>query len=206
MFFCRCFGNSFISTNFRYQIGLSNKLVLKSIEVKQTCVLSIIEKKRNIGGHQIFSFGKYETEIKFRLNYVFGNFSSSFSTVNFWVSKFKRNRIHASGKPRSRCPEMATTPEIVDKIHDMILADRRIKLREIEEAVGISYKRKVHTLHNGFKKTFCKKGVSEQKYIQARISAHRLEVFERSSMYYKRRFMTMDETWIHHYISETKMH
>jgi len=36
----------------------------------------------------------------------------------------------------------------VNKIHDMILEDRRIKVHEIEEAVGISYERVVHILHN----------------------------------------------------------
>lgn len=33
-------------------------------------------------------------------------------------------------------PKMFTTQEIVDKIHDMFLADPRIKLPEIEEAVS----------------------------------------------------------------------
>ena len=31
-----------------------------------------------------------------------------------------------------------TTPEMIDKIHDMVLNDRRIKVREIVEAIGIS--------------------------------------------------------------------
>jgi len=46
----------------------------------------------------------------------------------------------------------------MDKIHDMVLADRRIKVREVEEAVDISYERVVHILHNelNLKKTFCK--------------------------------------------------
>jgi hypothetical protein len=34
-----------------------------------------------------------------------------------------------------------TTPEIVDKIHDVTLADRRIKVHEIAEAVRMSYER-----------------------------------------------------------------
>jgi hypothetical protein len=45
---------------------------------------------------------------------------------------------------------MATTPEIVDKIDDVILADRRIKVHEIAEAVRMSYERVFHILHNEF--------------------------------------------------------
>ncbi|KAH0811281.1 hypothetical protein GEV33_011508 [Tenebrio molitor] len=38
-------------------------------------------------------------------------------------------------------PKTVTTPEIVDKIHDVTLADRRIKVHEIAEAVRMSYER-----------------------------------------------------------------
>ena len=31
-----------------------------------------------------------------------------------------------------------TTPEMIDKIHDMVLSDQRIKVREVVEATGIS--------------------------------------------------------------------
>jgi len=46
-------------------------------------------------------------------------------------------------------------PEIVDKIHDMIMADRQ-KVREIEKA--ISYKRVIQMLHNelSLKKLFAR--------------------------------------------------
>ena len=36
------------------------------------------------------------------------------------------------------CPVEVATPEMIDKIHDMVLDDRRIKVREIVEATGIS--------------------------------------------------------------------
>ena len=40
-----------------------------------------------------------------------------------------------------------TTPEMIDKIHDMVLSDRRIKVREIVEATGISQGRVFSILH-----------------------------------------------------------
>uniref|UniRef100_T1I491 Uncharacterized protein n=1 Tax=Rhodnius prolixus TaxID=13249 RepID=T1I491_RHOPR len=39
---------------------------------------------------------------------------------------------------RSGRPVEVTTPEIIDKIHDMEMDDRRVKVREIASAVGIS--------------------------------------------------------------------
>ncbi|XP_015432649.1 PREDICTED: histone-lysine N-methyltransferase SETMAR-like [Dufourea novaeangliae] len=157
------------------------------------------------------SEGKTATEMKPRLDAVLGNASPSFSTVNFWVSEFKRGRSHTIDAPCSGRPKTATTPEIVDKIHDMVLADRRIKVREIVEAVSISYERVVHILHNelGLNKLSARWVPhllnSEQKRVRAQMSADSLEVFKRNPTDFKRRFVTMDETWIHHYTPETKI-
>ena len=44
------------------------------------------------------------------------------------VNKFKGGRISNRDEPRSGRPVEAVTPEIIEKIHDMILNDRRVKL------------------------------------------------------------------------------
>jgi len=51
---------------------------------------------------------------------------------NFFA-EFKRGR-----EPRSERPKTATTPENIAKVHDMLLDDRRVKVREIGNAIGIS--------------------------------------------------------------------
>ena len=40
------------------------------------------------------------------------------------------------------------TEEIVEKVHDMILADRRTKVHEVTEAVGVSYGTAFNILHD----------------------------------------------------------
>jgi hypothetical protein len=35
-------------------------------------------------------------------------------------------------------PKSATTPEIIEQVHDMLLDDGRMKVREIAETTGIS--------------------------------------------------------------------
>jgi ribosomal protein L20 len=39
--------------------------------------------------------------------------------------------MNTSNAERSGRPDEATTPEIVDKIHNMVMDDRRLKVREI---------------------------------------------------------------------------
>ena len=61
-----------------------------------------------------------------------------FATVYNWLNEFKRGRTPTKDEHRSGRPMEVTTPEMIDKIHDMVLSDRRIKVREIVEATGIS--------------------------------------------------------------------
>ena len=52
-------------------------------------------------------------------------------SVNVAVPALKM--IHVKDFPKS-----ATTPEIIEQAHDMILDDRRMKVRETAETIGIS--------------------------------------------------------------------
>jgi len=50
--------------------------------------------------------------------------------------------------PRSGCPiEDAATPEIIDKVHDIVLTNRRVKVHELVEATGISHGTVISILH-----------------------------------------------------------
>jgi hypothetical protein len=53
---------------------------------------------------------------------------------------FKRGRTDLEDDPREGHPKSATTPEIIEQLHDMVLDDRRMKVREITENIGISKK------------------------------------------------------------------
>ena len=59
---------------------------------------------------------------------------------------------------RSGCPVKVVTPETIEKIHDMVLSDRRFKVREIVEAIGISHGSVVSILndHLGMRKLFAR--------------------------------------------------
>ena len=56
-----------------------------------------------------------------------------------WMNEFKCDRTSTCNAPRTGRPIEAATLEIFDKIHDIVLTDRRVKVRELVEAIGISY-------------------------------------------------------------------
>jgi len=60
---------------------------------------------------------------------VYGDSSPSFSTIKKWAAEFKRGRTSLEDDPREGRPKSATTPEIIEQVHDMVLDDRRMKVR-----------------------------------------------------------------------------
>ncbi|GBM00036.1 hypothetical protein AVEN_214110-1 [Araneus ventricosus] len=82
--------------------------------------------------------GLTSKEIKAELEEVHGTSAPAFATVYNWVNEFKRGRTSTNAENRSGRPVEVTSYEMIGKIHDMVLSDRRIKVREIVEATGIS--------------------------------------------------------------------
>lgn len=154
--------------------------------------------------------GKTATEIRDILQKVHGTSTPSFSTISFWVSEFKRGRTSTKDEPRSGRPKTATNEEMVDKVHDLVLADRRVKLREIVETTGISYERVQNIVHEhlGMRKLSARWVprllTMDNKRNRVTTSKECLALLNRNPTDFFRRFVTVDETWIHHYTPETK--
>ena len=72
-------------------------------------------------------------EIHSKFTKVYGDSSPSFWTIKKWAAEFKRGRTSLEHDPRDGRPKSATTPEITEQVHDMLLDDRRMKVREIAE-------------------------------------------------------------------------
>ena len=85
-------------------------------------------------------------KIKTELNNVHCTSVPAFATVYNWVNEFKRGCTFTCDASCSGCPIKAVTPEIIDKVHDIILTDRRVKVRELE-ATSISHGIVISILH-----------------------------------------------------------
>jgi histone-lysine N-methyltransferase SETMAR len=68
---------------------------------------------------------------------VYGDPSPLFSTIKKWAAEFKRGRASLEIDPREGRLKSATTSEIIKQVHDMLLDDRRMKVRDIAETIGI---------------------------------------------------------------------
>jgi histone-lysine N-methyltransferase SETMAR len=141
---------------------------------------------------------------------VYGNSSTSFSTIKKWAAEFKRGRTSLEDDPREGRPKSATTPDIIEHVHDMVLDDRRMQVREIAVTIGISKERVGYILHEELiMKMLCAIWVPRlltavQKHTCMKSSEQCLERFNKNKTNFMRRFITRDETWIHHYTPESK--
>ena len=158
----------------------------------------------------LFLEGKSRIEIKERLDAVYGDSSPSMATVKNWLDEFQRGRTSFFDEPRSGAPKTATTEDNVTKIHDLVLADSRLEVREIAETVGISKDRVGHILHEilGMRKLSTRWVprllTPDNKRNRETISEQCLTLFKHNPKEFLGRFVTVGETWIHWYTPETK--
>ena len=95
----------------------------------------------------LFLKGNTPTQIKVELDTVYVDNAPSFTTVKFWAAEFKRGRKSLGDDERSGRPKTATADDNIAKVHQMVLDDRRIKVREIPEVMKMSKERVCHILH-----------------------------------------------------------
>lgn len=134
----------------------------------------------------------------------------SYPTVARWYREFKCGRescedAHAGGPPAT-----VTTQENIDKVHDIVMADRRVTVRYIAECTGLS----TGAVHNILTNNLCMNKVSarwvprnltlDQKRIRVTCSRELLDRYRANSQDFLSRFVTEDETWVHHFDPESK--
>lgn len=127
--------------------------------------------------------------------------------------QFKRSRTSTSNKPYSGRPKTATNNEMVDKIHDVVLADRRLNLKAIAKTTDVCcrMKRAMNALALSYPKFWVWKSFWCDGYrVCTYQSKNEIGCPYRSSVRIQRTrsdffmyFVIVDEAWIDHYIPET---
>jgi len=140
--------------------------------------------------------GLSPTQIHADMVSTLGDDAPSFSTVKKWAAEFKRGRESLEDDPRPGRPSTATIPENITRVHDMVMADRRLTTRHIASVVGMT---KVSA------RWVPKLLMADQKRVRFLTSRDNLCRFETDPDDFVARFVTMDETWIHHFQPETKI-
>ncbi|GFX30089.1 histone-lysine N-methyltransferase SETMAR [Trichonephila clavipes] len=140
------------------------------------------------------------TQIKDELDSLYGDSAPSFTTVIFWAAEFKRGRKSFGGDERSGRSNIATTNENVAKVHQMVLDDHRIKVREIAEVMNMSKERVCHILnqHLGMRKLSAlwmpRLLTLDQKHVRMNIPNALLAQFRRNKSEFWSRLITVDVT------------
>ncbi|GFX00735.1 mariner transposase [Trichonephila clavipes] len=81
--------------------------------------------------------GLSPTYIKAEQYSTLGESATWFTTVKYWVAEFIRGHVSCQDEHRSSRPKMVTISGMVQKIHKVVLDDRRLKERELAGIVGI---------------------------------------------------------------------
>jgi transposase len=74
--------------------------------------------------------GLTPNEVYSKFEKVYGDFSRLFSIIKKWAAEFRRGRTSLEDDPHEGCPKSATTPEIIEQVHDMALDDQQMKVRQ----------------------------------------------------------------------------
>jgi hypothetical protein len=77
----------------------------------------------------------------------YGDSSPSFSKIKKWAAEFKRGHTSLEDDPCVGRPKSSATPEIIEEVHNMVLDNQRMKVREIAETIGISKELVGYILH-----------------------------------------------------------
>ncbi|XP_029641057.1 protein GVQW3-like [Octopus sinensis] len=131
----------------------------------------------------------------------------SYATVKRWVNEFQHGRESVEDDPRPGRPPTATIGDNVDLALGMIMQDRRISCHQIAERLGISAERADNSVTKelGFSKVSARWVprllTPEHKCI---LFTSNLELFETNEENFIACFITIDESWVHHYQPETK--
>jgi len=81
------------------------------------------------------------------LTETLGEHAPSYATIKNRVAQFKCGDFSTSDAPHPGRPKTVTTPEIIDQIHELILADYWISAKSIAEQLGISHEQVGSIIH-----------------------------------------------------------
>ena len=134
----------------------------------------------------------------------------SYATVKRWVAEFKRGRQSLEDDPRPGKPVTVATPEMVNKVHDIVMTDRQVTERYIASTFGISQER-VHSIltedlemRKLLARWVPRLLTVDRKHTRRTLWRTNLNLFEEDPANFLKGFVTMDETWVHHFTTEAK--
>jgi hypothetical protein len=134
-----------------------------------------------------------------------------YSTVARWAAELQRDCQSLKDDPRFGRPLEVTTPEVIRRVEDLVMADRRLKVKEVATEVGISEGSVFNILHDHLHLSkVSARWVPRNLQVQDRqqrmqLSSQLLELYRRDPEDFHLRLVTGDETWVQHWNPESEI-
>lgn len=154
--------------------------------------------------------GKTNTEIKDRLEAVYGDASPSFATIKRWHHEFKLGRESIEDDPHTGRPKDVIKQESVDLVESLLLTNGRLRVKQLAEAAGISYGSTFTIIHDYLHlskvsaRWVPRMLTPQQKQYRVQCCESFLQLCGDNPDKILDRIVTGDETWVHHYDPESK--
>jgi len=154
--------------------------------------------------------GDKPAEILRKLQHVYKEDSLVKSCVYKWADRFKKGRESVEDDPREPPPRTSRTPENLDRLRALVVADRRMTIRMLADELNIDKESIRQMLHEelGMRK-LCAKMIPKlltwvQKEHRLNVCKDLLERTETDGTAWMSRIITGDESWVFEYDPETK--
>ena len=147
-------------------------------------------------------------EKKYWLDKCYSDYSSSETTVKRWYDDFKCGCINTSDAECSGCPNSAVVLENSKKLSKFVLANPKMKLHEMAEKLKISEGSVFTILYEYLSmRKLCSKWVLHLLVVAQKQHVNNseccLQLFQHKKKEILHKYVTMDETWIHHFTPES---
>ncbi|UYV69459.1 hypothetical protein LAZ67_6003662 [Cordylochernes scorpioides] len=143
------------------------------------------------------------------LTVAYGEATLDRSNIYQWYKMFSEGREDVNDEERAGCPSTSTTDEKINEVEKMILANRRITVREVAEDLNIS----IDSCHSIFINDLGMRRVAAKfipKLLNCDQKQHRMNIANemldsvRDNPNLLQRVITGDEAWVYGYDVETK--
>ena len=82
--------------------------------------------------------GDSQVETIRKIQQAFGEDAMGATTIKDWYNRFKDGRLSADSDQRSGRPSTSRNEEVINRVKDLVLEDRRITIRELADESDIS--------------------------------------------------------------------